>query len=700
MSIFRPLFPLGILGALSAVASSAVAVDTSQWKCESCPFEKAGTSGTVDIGAGYVTGDSAKFGDYTGLNQKGGYLIADGDVSYRGDGGLYGNVRAHNLGLDSRSLAAEVGQEGLYTLNVGYVEIPHDLSDTARTPFLGAGSGQLSLPAGFPAPSTAGMPLASTLQPVDLGFKRTRTDGGVSFDLGQDWSVGFNLRRDRRDGTQLMGGSFFSTASQLVAPVDQVTDQLELSTAYSSHRLQATLAYELSLFHNNTDSLTWANPFTPLVNGGNTGQLALAPDNKFQQIIATAGYDISSHFRASGELAIGQMTQDAGFLAPTLNPDLAATLPALPAQSLHGRVNTSHVSLRLSAVPLDALRVNMAFTRDARDNRTRSQSYPAVETDTFPGSFLGLPSAVNQPFSFTQERLKIDADYSGLGALRPSAGVEENRIQRTLQDVATTLESTVWGKINLRAREDLSLSLKVAHAARTQSAYSVPTWVDPPENPIASNFNMADRLRDTVGLRADFTAAQNVTLGLAADLAADNYEHSSIGLNKDHNADLSVDLAVAISDQTQFLLFAETEYSWASQMGSQVFAQPDWSGSNKDSVDMVGLGLKHVMLNNKLKLSADLTMSRSRSDVLVDAMVASPPFPTATTWLASLRLQANYQLRDNLSLIGNFWHENYDANDWRLADLSPSTVPNLLAFGMQPPHYHFSVLQVALRYRF
>jgi hypothetical protein len=51
-------------------------------------------------------------------------------------------------------------------------------------------------------------------------------------------------------------------------------------------------------------------------------------------------------------------------------------------------------------------------------------------------------------------------------------------------------------------------------------------------------------------------------------------------------------------------------------------------------------------------------------------------------------------------LIGNFWHENYDANDWRLADLSPSTVPNLLAFGMQPPHYHVSVLQVALRYRF
>jgi hypothetical protein len=30
----------------------------------------------------------------------------------------------------------------------------------------------------------------------------------------------------------------------------------------------------------------------------------------------------------------------------------------------------------------------------------------------------------------------------------------------------------------------------------------------------------------------------------------------------------------------------------------------------------------------------------------------------------------------------------------------PATIPNLLAFGEQPPHYTVNVVQVALRYRF
>ena len=47
MKTSKPLLLLGALGALSAAAGDAAAVDTSQWKCESCPFEKESTTGTV-----------------------------------------------------------------------------------------------------------------------------------------------------------------------------------------------------------------------------------------------------------------------------------------------------------------------------------------------------------------------------------------------------------------------------------------------------------------------------------------------------------------------------------------------------------------------------------------------------------------------------------------------------------------------------
>ena len=41
-----------------------------------------------------------------------------------------------------------------------------------------------------------------------------------------------------------------------MAPANQVTDQFEASTSYSSRGLQAKLAYQVSLFHNDDPALT------------------------------------------------------------------------------------------------------------------------------------------------------------------------------------------------------------------------------------------------------------------------------------------------------------------------------------------------------------------------------------------------------------------------------------------------------------
>ena len=696
MRIFSPLFLLGALGALSAASTSALAADTSQWKCESCPFEKAGSSGTLDAGIGAVSDDSAKFGDYTGLNKKGPFVIAGGDARFRNEAGLFGSVTASDLGLDSRELAAEIGQEGLYSLKVRYAEIPHYLTDTAMTPFLGNGGGVLSLPAGFPAANTAAMPLGTTLQPVELGFDHSRFDAGLSWIIGQGWSTRVSLRHDVRDGTQRIAGSFYSSASHLVAPVDQVTDQMEVAASYFSQRLQASVAYQVSVFRNGQDSLTWANPFTPLVAGANTGQLALAPDNQFHQIIASAGYEITPQIRASGDIAFGRMTQNVAYVDPTLNPNLAVTVPALPAASLDGRVDTFNANVKLTANMNEKLRLNASYSRDVRDNRTTSLSYPAVSVDTY----LGPVPRSNQPFSFTQDRYKASGDYRGPGSLKTSVGIDQNNIQRTLQEVVDTRETTLWGRLNMQAAEKVSLAFKLAHGDRSGSTYGVATWVDPAENPLMRKFYLADRKRDTGGVRADFAAAENVNIGFSADVANDDYSHSTIGLIDGRSVNAGADISVALSDQTQLHGFLQGERIRSRQAGSQVYGSPDWTGTTEDTVNVLGFGIKHLALKGALELGADLTFARSNSDVVVDAGASSPPFPAATTNLDSLKLRAIYRLKENMSLVGSYWYEHYDAQDWRLEGVQAATIPNLLAFGVQPPRYNVNVIQVALRYRF
>ncbi len=319
MRTFSSLALLGAVGALSVAASSALAaVDTSQWKCESCPFEKAGTSGSVEAGVGVVSDKASKFGDYTGLNKNGAHGVLGGTARYRAEGGIFGSVNASDLGLDSRSLAAELGQEGLYTLRLGYAEIPRWFTTGARTPFLGNGSGQLTLPPSFVrSGSTAGMSLATDLQAVELGFKAKRLDLGASLDMGEGWTHRIDVRRDERNGTRRGAGAFFASSSQLALPVDHVTDQVEISTSYRSRLWQATLAYHASLFRNGENALNWSNPFDP--SATSSGRLALAPANQFHQIVASGSYQISPAARASAEVAVGRMTQDEAYLAATTN---------------------------------------------------------------------------------------------------------------------------------------------------------------------------------------------------------------------------------------------------------------------------------------------------------------------------------------------------------------------------------------------
>jgi MtrB/PioB family decaheme-associated outer membrane protein len=697
MKIFSSIHLLAALGVLGSATTASAQVDTSQWKCTSCPYPK-GTTGSVEGGVGYVSDSSQKFGDYTGLDRKGGFAILDGSVSRRGDDGYWADLTGVDLGLDSRRLYGQAGREGIYSLNIGYAEIPRHLTEGAATPFLGIGGNLLTLPAGFPAVDTASMPLASTLRPIDIGYKYKRLDLGGTLIAGQDWSARLTLRHDERDGTKPTSGSFFSTASQLVAPVNEKTDQAQLTLAYATRRFQATVSYEFSSFRNDNAALTWSNPFLPVTPGATTGQLALAPDNQFQQLRGTAGYDITPTIRISGDLAFGRMTQNDAFLSPTANPILAPTVPALPAQSLNGKVDTFNGGVKLTAAPMQGVRLLASWDRDQRDNNTPVRSFPIVTTDMF----LQPTARSNTPFSYTSDKFRLNGEYVGAlpGNMRLTGGLDQDYRTRTYQEVVTTRETTVWGKVAATPAEGLTTSLKLAHSWRNNSTYGTSVWFGYPENPLLRKFYLADRLRDSIEGHLDYAINEKVSIGVSADYANDDYNHSQVGLTSAKSANLAFEVAAALSEQTHGRAFVQSQWVRSQQNGSQAFSVPDWTGRVKDTFDTLGVGIKHVAIPNKLDLGADVTISRSRSDVAVDNASGAPPFPTAKTSLDSLTVYGNYKLKDNLSISGGLTFEHYDSDDWRLDGIGPATVPNLLALGIQPPHYSVTVVRIALRYRF
>ncbi len=694
MKTSKPLLLISLIAALpTVVAAAGPAVDTSEWKCESCEFLE-GRTGSVDVGVGVVSDSSAKFGQFNGLGDKGGFLIGGANVRSDGENGAYWNLKAADLGIDTRSLAIEAGNARSYRMWLRYNQLPALSSDSASTPFLGSGTGVLTLPAGYPAADTALMPLGTTLVPVTIGTERKRLDVGALLLASPQWEYSVNVRHETKDGTKRGAGSLFVQSAQFLEPIDYTTDQVDAFASYAGSRWQLRFGYYGSQFRNGNPSLTWANPFTPVIAGADSGSLGLPPDSQFHQLSAAVGYRYSARTRLNADLAVGRMTQNQAYQAQTTNAALA--LDSLPAASLDGRVATVNASLRMNTQVNDDLRVNAAYTHNDRDNQTASLLYPSLITDVF----TGVPRS-NTPFSFTSDKFKLRADYRIDEDTGAAAGYDHDTTRRTYQEVDRTRDQTVWARLSSRgAIEDVELSVKAAHGERRNSGYQALAEVIPPENPLMRKYNLANRQRDTLGLRADVAVSDELHFGLGLDAARDDYQDSTIGLTDGRELTLSGDASWAMSDETRFTFFVNRQQIRSTQAGSSSFSTPDWTANNRDTVDFIGVGVKHVVIEDKFNVGADLSFSRSKGDVAVFTGISAPSFPTLTANLDSLRFYAVYRLKDNVTLRGDYGYQRYTSKSWLLDGVLPGTIENVLTLGETAPNYRVHVLRASLRYSF
>src|SRR4029079_12960891 len=276
-----------------------------------------------------------------------------------------------------------------------------------------------------------------------------------------------------------------------------------------------------------------------------------------------------------------------------------------------------------------------SYERESRQNKTPVRSFPTVATDMF----VGANTQNNTPFSFTLDRFKLIGDYGGglPNNTRITGGGEYDMRERTYQEVVTTREMTLWGKVAAQPTEKLSTWLKYAYSWRDNSVYGTSYWFGYPENPLLRKFYLADRQRSMIEGRLDYAFSEKISLGVSADYADDDYKDSAVGLTSARSANVAIELATVFTERTQGRAYFQTQSVRSQKNGSEAFAGPDWTGRVKDKFDVFGVGVKHIAIPNKLDIGAGSTLSRSRSDVAVDNILAAPPFPTARTKLEAIK---------------------------------------------------------------
>ncbi|MGI9248751.1 MAG: MtrB/PioB family decaheme-associated outer membrane protein [Woeseiaceae bacterium] len=670
-------------------------VDTSDWLCESCPFDD-GYRAEVDVGGTYVGEDGAvRFGNATGYDDKGGYANVDGQGRYVSDDYQL-DYTMEDLGLDSRVFEMEGGRQGTFGFRVGYRELPYRRYDTTRTVFNPSSSDTITLPAGWvPAGTTTAMTqLSSSLRRQNIGSDRE------IIDVGADWTPIKNLRlfadfsRQNRDGIDITGGSSFTQASLLPRWIDYETDQIDAGIQYRTDRAYVTLAFFGSDFSNNNPSLTWDTPFTSSP-GAQQLRMAMAPGNEYQQVSLSGAYRAAMWDTVVAfSLASGNGEQDEAFLPYTINTDIDAS--PLPQDSLDGDVDTSNYALTITSRPIPKGRIKFAYRFDERDNKTQRSNWNRVVTDLFQTS----ETEQNTPYSFERTSVSVSGELVVWKGIRISGGAERKEVDRDFQEVAEQTIDSGWGQARWRPLDWLDLRIKGGATERDIDRYDESVGISLGQNPLMRKYNLAYRYRSYGELIASITPVESaLSFSTTILYAEDRYNKSQLGMTDSDEVRVTADVSWAISANSSLYFVAGHETIDARQFGSEQFDAWDWSAKHDDSFEHFGTGFRWRPADGKYDLRFDY--NRSDGETTVDVFSESggqSRLPDITSTLDSATFEAAYRWTERVDATFDLRYEKFEVEDYTL--VSPTTLPTVLTLGAQPYDYDVWAVGIGIRYRF
>lgn len=620
----------------------------------------------VEVGGAYVSDDSFKFGEYTGLEEKGFYPVVNFDIRQRGaydsESAAYWIMRGTDVGLASRSLFLEQGEQGSYKIWLDYSQLPQMRLGGGQTVFNDAGGTALTLPATGSLDA-----LGANLRSVDLEQERQRLGVGGEMFLAPRWLARLSFARETKEGSKSRGintsSSWMDAQSVLVPePVDHVTSKMNATVAYNGVKGQAELGYHLSLFENQNRTFTWQDPYAANWSTALAQEAAVAPDNQFHQVRLVGGYDLASTTRLHGDAAIGRMLQGENFV----------TTPAAASRSnLGGAIDTTVINVGLSSRPLDKLSVTANHRYDDRDNTTPS---------------IDVGGVTSRPYSYTENRSRVSASYRLQPRTNLSLGFDRRDIERTLVARERSTEHTWEARLRSALGRTASGGVMYAMSNREGSTYTGSAIL--PE--LLRQSWLADRERDKVGVFAHFTPLETVSIGVKVNRITDDYTASQLGLTDGEATHYSVD--ASFTPMAGFSLY--TFYNYEQNESRQTGAT--WRAVHEDETGSAGIGMRKTLLDDRLDLSADFVYAQSVGSVRVD----NSQLPDTSALLRQFSLSGAYRMNKDLTLRMRYRMERYDSRDWALDGVAPDAVVGLITMGEESPDYDVHLVSVSVSYRF
>ncbi len=671
-------------------------VNTSKWKCKFCPEHvEAPWHSELNVGIGFVSNDSFKFGEYSGLNEEGVFLQLDIDSMYRDDDANYLDIKADNLTLDSHRIDIEGGKQGDYKIYLNLDQISKFYLDTARTPYTGTTS--QSLPNSWVAgPNTALMTgLLTDLHDINFDTERRHVKVGGNIIQDSHWNYTVNVDHQTKTGqipfAAAIGSTFADARSAILAkPIDYTTDRFELTANYKHNGLNGQASFITSTFKNENAAMNWENAFSV---GAETGQIALEPDNEMLQLMAHGQYRGFEDILVNGLISVSKLTQNERFLPYTVNSVL--TPPNLPVNSLDGSVDIANASTTLNWKVSEKTRVKFAYEYHEQVDDSDRASYTYVIADN---AITGTARA-NFPYDFRTQKLKADTRHILGEGSKLLGGIEYGLNDRSFQEVDHSKETSIWAKYVKSLPSGINYRLKLESYSRVADSYDVVAEVVPAENPQLRRFNLADNKAYKATFNLDLAASEMLYINFAVDLSNNNFHKSAVGLTESEDLNIGIDAFYTVDENLTLSSYISHSVISSSQAGSSFSGDPNWEADVEDTILTIGVGVDHRLFRDDLSIGFEIVHTDATGEINLSGASASS-LPDLVTTRNSITFYADYQYNENLTYKLGYLYEDYEEKNWNLDDVSASTIDNVLSLGNISPEHEIGVIWVSMKYVF
>jgi MtrB/PioB family decaheme-associated outer membrane protein len=671
---------LAVQGVLAAMAALPVQAQEETGASLKVP------PNSVEIEVLNVSGDSYKFGEYTGLKESGAYV--NGGFGIRGGDG-YGDENGTrrwelwgtDLGLTSRSLGGSVGDQGRWNLGLTFDQLTHYTSDSYQTPYSGnMGGNSFTLPSFGLVTDTRAMSAGqkAQFQTMKISNDRQNTSLTGGFFIDRQWNIKVDFNHLEQSGARLMGfgsstvgGAGGERISILPMPLNYTTDTATAALNWIGDKAHMTASYFGSFFRDNYNGVSFQTWNTAVA----TQTMGTAPSNTLHQLNLTGGYALAKRTKLAGGLSYGYNTQNSAYAY-----DTAAMATPSPTSSLNGAVKTTHADLKLTDQTTRDLALSAGLKYDHRDNRTASNIYNFRAIDGSVGNTANYPNA---PFSIRKTQLELAGDYRLSAGQKVRLAYNHDDTHRWCNDYATgggtpayapgtncvtvprTKEDKIGAGYRLRATDGVSLNAGYSYSERKsdRDTEARPPMIGRDGNPTAATiaaappgttglnggeflgfnpFFEASRKQHMLKAGTNWEPVNDLSLGFSGRYTHDGYD-TTYGMQTGQSWGLNFDSTYRYREEgaiTAYATYQQRRRDMTNLARSPVSAPTatvppggTWNNELRDTDTTVGLNAKQGGLaGGKVTLTGDLTYSYAKSffdtslnyDLLSGAPCSSP----------------------------------------------------------------------------